>query len=130
MGNTKQYNTVSDGGVHVVLQLSEQIAQKEAEREEMERVRMELYLEEQEERARQQERVSTYTAGSWLPIFGSNSDMFQFLLNYFCPCSWVLSVRVITGRVITGIVITGIVITCASKYGVDMLEKVVNFDLM
>lgn len=41
----------------ISLQLAEDIAAKDAAREEMERIRMELYLEEQEEKERQKERV-------------------------------------------------------------------------
>ena len=42
----------------VSLQLSREIARKEADRAEMEKVRMELVLEEQEERERQKEMVN------------------------------------------------------------------------
>lgn len=41
----------------ISFQLAEDIAAKDAAREEMERIRMELYLEEQEEKERQKERV-------------------------------------------------------------------------
>jgi hypothetical protein len=46
-------------GCFFVLQLSEEIARRDAEREEMERIRMELVLEEQEEKERQKEMVSS-----------------------------------------------------------------------
>lgn len=42
----------------LIFQLAQDISRKDEEREEMERVRMELYQEEQEERERQKERVS------------------------------------------------------------------------
>ena len=44
----------------VSLQLSREIARKEADRAEMEKVRMELVLEEQEERERQKEMVNFF----------------------------------------------------------------------
>ena len=50
-------NTYKVQVILVFLQLAEDIAAKDAAREEMERIRMELVLEEQEEKERQKERV-------------------------------------------------------------------------